>query len=85
MAGTATATANKPVWVDLGAKDPAAARDFHSKLFGWPRCPGRRGPSVRIQLGGREIVRPFDFPGGRMSIVTDPEGAAFGLMTLSEG
>jgi uncharacterized protein len=38
-----------------------------------------------IQLGGREIVGPFDFPGGRMSIVTDPEGAAFGLMTLSEG
>ena len=25
------------------------------------------------------------FPGGRLSIVTDPEGAAFGLMTLSEG
>ena len=35
-------------------------------------------------LGGRELAAPFDFPGGRMSIVTDPQGAAFGLMSLGE-
>ena len=35
MAGTATATTNKPAWVDLATTDPAAARDFYSKLFGW--------------------------------------------------
>jgi predicted enzyme related to lactoylglutathione lyase len=31
------------------------------------------------------LVAPFDFPGGRMAIVSDPQGAAFGLMALSEG
>ncbi len=35
MAGTATAVINKPTWVDLATKDPAAARDFYSKVFGW--------------------------------------------------
>jgi predicted enzyme related to lactoylglutathione lyase len=28
-------------------------------------------------------LAPVDFPGGRMSIVSDPQGAAFGLMTLA--
>jgi uncharacterized protein len=36
-----------------------------------------------IDAGARELLAPLDFPGGRMSIVTDPEGAAFGLMTLA--
>src|SRR5262245_15923258 len=35
MAQTITATLNKPAWVDLGADDAAAERDFYSKLFGW--------------------------------------------------
>ncbi len=34
-------------------------------------------------LGARELVAPLDFPGGRMSIVSDPQGAAFGLMSLA--
>jgi uncharacterized protein len=36
-----------------------------------------------IEAGARELVAPLDFPSGRMSIVTDPEGAAFGLLTLA--
>jgi hypothetical protein len=31
-------------------------------------------------LGAREIVAPQDFPGGRFAIVTDPQGATFGLL-----
>jgi predicted enzyme related to lactoylglutathione lyase len=31
----ATAVKNKPAWVDLSARDPAAARDFYTALFGW--------------------------------------------------
>jgi len=38
---------------------------------------------VALASGARELVAPLDFPGGRMSIVSDPEGAAFGLMSLS--
>jgi predicted enzyme related to lactoylglutathione lyase len=33
-----------------------------------------------LDAGGRELLAPIDFPGGRMSIVSDPQGAAFGLM-----
>jgi predicted enzyme related to lactoylglutathione lyase len=36
-----------------------------------------------VDAGGRELVAPLDFPGGRMSIVSDPEGAAFGLMKFT--
>ena len=35
MAEAAVAILNKPAWVDLASKDPAAARDFYSRLFGW--------------------------------------------------
>jgi predicted enzyme related to lactoylglutathione lyase len=32
------------------------------------------------EAGAREMLAPQDFPGGRFSIVTDPQGAAFGLL-----
>ena len=34
-----------------------------------------------IELGGKEMVSPMDFPGGRFAIVSDPQGAMFGLMS----
>ena len=37
-----------------------------------------------IELGGREMVAPQDFPGGRFAIVSDPQGAAFGLMVVPQ-
>jgi uncharacterized protein len=37
-----------------------------------------------IELGGSEMVAPTDMPGGRFAIVTDPQGAAFGLLTMQE-
>src|SRR5262245_48188688 len=36
-----------------------------------------------IDGGATELLPPIDFPGGRMSIVNDPQGAAFGLMKLT--
>ena len=35
MADTRTFVAGAPVWVDLSSTDPAAAREFYAKLFGW--------------------------------------------------
>jgi uncharacterized protein len=32
--------------------------------------------------GGREMLPPQDFPGGRFAIVQDPQGAAFGLLQM---
>ena len=33
-----------------------------------------------VGLGAKELLPPSDFPGGRFSILTDPQGAAFGLL-----
>jgi predicted enzyme related to lactoylglutathione lyase len=33
-----------------------------------------------VELGGREVTPPQDFPGGRFAIITDPQGATFGLL-----
>jgi predicted enzyme related to lactoylglutathione lyase len=35
MTDAAIATADKPVWADLSTTDPAAAREFYTKVFGW--------------------------------------------------
>jgi predicted enzyme related to lactoylglutathione lyase len=36
-----------------------------------------------LDAGARELVAPMDYPGGRLSIVTDPQGATFGLMRFT--
>jgi predicted enzyme related to lactoylglutathione lyase len=33
-------------------------------------------------LGGRELLAPQDFPGGRFAILMDPQGAAFGILKM---
>jgi predicted enzyme related to lactoylglutathione lyase len=33
--------------------------------------------------GGREMLAPQEFPGGRFAILTDPQGAIFGLLKMS--
>jgi predicted enzyme related to lactoylglutathione lyase len=35
------------------------------------------------QAGGKEMVAPMDFPGGRFAILSDPQGAAFGLLKMA--
>jgi predicted enzyme related to lactoylglutathione lyase len=36
-----------------------------------------------IAGGAQEMLAPGDFPGGRFAILTDPQGASFGLLKLS--
>ena len=33
-------------------------------------------------LGAQEMLAPQDFPGGRFSILSDPQGASFGLLKM---
>jgi hypothetical protein len=118
MTEMATKTLNKPAWIDLAAKDPAAARDFYSKLFGWdirvnpnpefggygraqtsgkdvagigglmsPEAPTAwsvyigtddvEGLSKRVaDAGGKVVVPSMDIPGqGKMAVYQDPSGA----------
>ncbi len=37
-----------------------------------------------LDAGAREMMPPGDFPGGRFAIVSDPQGAAFGLLRTIE-
>lgn len=59
MTQAATATTNKPAWVDLATKDPAGARDYYAKLFGWqidvnpdPQYSGYG----RAQIDGKDVA-----------------------------
>ncbi|HEY6058347.1 MAG TPA: VOC family protein [Candidatus Limnocylindrales bacterium] len=38
-----------------------------------------------LEAGGHEMLAPVDFPGGRFAIVSDPQGASFGLMKMGPG
>jgi predicted enzyme related to lactoylglutathione lyase len=118
MADSTTAVANKPAWVELSSKDPAASRDFYAKLFGWqievspdPQYGGYALAKVdgqdvagiggtqspeqptawsiylgtenadelgrRVQAAGGTVVAPaFDVGAqGRMAVFQDPSGA----------
>jgi len=122
MADTATVAINSPGWIDYSSRDPAGARDFYSKLFGWqaevipdPQAGGYGmftldgkqvggvGPTQNPQqpaawmgyilvddakaiadktraAGGAVIVEPMDVMGtGMFAIIADPSGAALGL------
>ncbi|HXC78134.1 MAG TPA: VOC family protein [Candidatus Acidoferrum sp.] len=37
-----------------------------------------------IEHGGKEMLSPMDMPGGRFAIVSDPQGAAFGILKMEE-
>jgi predicted enzyme related to lactoylglutathione lyase len=37
-----------------------------------------------VAAGGREMLAPQDFPGGRFAILADPTGAAFGLLRMNQ-
>jgi len=59
MAEAKTAVANKPVWVDLASSDPAAARDFYSKLFGWKvevNPDPQYGGYGLAKIGGKDVA-----------------------------
>lgn len=37
-----------------------------------------------LDLGAQEMVAPQDMPGGRFAIVSDPQGASFGLLKMDQ-
>ena len=76
---TARASRVRRRWTDV----PANGAELLDGLF-----HGRRrgcGASAGDRAGASELVPPLGLPGGRMSIVSDPQGSSFGLMTLAEG
>jgi uncharacterized protein len=59
MAEAKTAVAHKPVWTDLSTSDPAAARDFYAKLFGWKvevNPDPQYGGYALATIGGKDVA-----------------------------
>jgi uncharacterized protein len=59
MAEAGTTVANRPVWVDLSSSDPAASREFYSKLFGWQievSPDPQYGGYAMAQVGGKDVA-----------------------------
>jgi uncharacterized protein len=59
MADAKTFVVNAPAWIDLSTKDPAAARDYYSKLFGWKAEPEKdpaAGGYAIARLGGQDVA-----------------------------
>ncbi|MCY0725819.1 hypothetical protein OVW19_29185, partial [Klebsiella pneumoniae] len=38
-----------------------------------------------LELGAREMVPPQPYPGGRFAILSDPQGATFGIIQSATG
>jgi predicted enzyme related to lactoylglutathione lyase len=43
-----------------------------------------KGFKKAIDAGGHEMLAPQDFPGGRFAILSDPQGAVFGLLKMKQ-
>jgi uncharacterized protein len=128
MGGFTTQGDNAFGWAELNARGVEKALPFYQSVFGWdPQTSGtpeqpytefhldgksfagatEMNPMVpadvpsywqiyfnvedvdashrtALDAGARELLAPMDFPGGRMSVVMDPQGASFGLMTLEQ-
>ena len=59
MAEARTTVGHRPVWVDLSSSDPAASRDFYSRLFGWQievNQDPQYGGYALARIGGRDVA-----------------------------
>ncbi len=59
MSEVKTFVVNAPVWIDLSSKDPAGAREFYSKLFGWTAEPEKdpaAGGYAIARLDGKDVA-----------------------------
>jgi uncharacterized protein len=55
----AAALANRPAWVDLSSSDPAASREFYSRLFGWEVAVSpdpQYGGYAMAKVGGKDVA-----------------------------
>ena len=59
MAEAGATVVNRPAWVDLSSSDPAASREFYSKLFGWEvevTQDPQYGGYAMAKVGGQDVA-----------------------------
>src|SRR4029078_4920814 len=68
---------------EIPAMVPAAVPSYWLVYFGVDDVDAAH--RTALAAGGRELVAPLDFPGGRMSVVSAPHGAGFGPLRMADG
>jgi predicted enzyme related to lactoylglutathione lyase len=66
---------------EMSAMAPAEMPNYWLVYFGVDDVDA--ATSKAVDAGGKQMLAPMDFPGGRFSLVADPQGAIFGLMRLT--
>lgn len=59
MADIATPAVNRPIWIDLASSDPAASREFYSKVMGWQvevNPDSQYGGYALAKVGGKDVA-----------------------------
>ena len=69
--------------MEMPAMVPGEVPSYWLAYFGVADVDVTHGAA--LALGGHDILAPRDFPGGRLAMVSDPEGAVFGLLRMGEG
>jgi predicted enzyme related to lactoylglutathione lyase len=67
--------------MDMGSNAPAQMPNFWLVYFSVDDVD--KVTKKATAAGAKEIMAPQDFPGGRFSVLTDPQGATFGLLKMS--
>ncbi|MDQ6743937.1 MAG: VOC family protein [Candidatus Dormibacteraeota bacterium] len=66
--------------MEMNSMVPAEVPSYWMVYFGVEDVD--RSFKQATESGGREMLAPMDFPGGRFAIVSDPQGAVFGLLKM---
>lgn len=93
MAEAKTAVANKPVWIDLSSSDPAASREYYSKLFGWKvevSPDPQYGGYAMATIGGKDVAgigptQSPEAPTAWMVYIGTPDAEALGKAVQAAG
>ncbi|TMD30387.1 MAG: VOC family protein [Chloroflexi bacterium] len=66
--------------MEMNSMVPAEVPSYWLVYFNVPDVDATTKKAV--QLGAKELLEPQEFPGGRFSILSDPQGASFGLLKM---
>jgi predicted enzyme related to lactoylglutathione lyase len=67
--------------MEMNPMVPAEVPSYWMAYFDVPDID--RAFRTAVDAGAREMMAPQDFPGGRFAILTDPQGASFGLLQMA--
>ena len=68
--------------MDMNPMVPAEVPSYWMVYFGTEDVD--KTHKKALDLGATEMLGPQDFPGGRFSVIRDPQGAVFGLLRMTE-